>query len=129
MIDRQIASPWHLTVPQVVQCENGETARYVEAQFMGLHKKGFVQPGEWHPVTLWPPLSFRSVWETGRYFLNVRRPHVVVKVFNARDQEAIEGLSKREFFEKHGFVLLKKETAMTAERTGVDNSSRSCLNS
>eukprot|EP00435_Cladocopium_sp_Y103_P017704 s1973_g4.t1 len=90
------------------------TVRFVEAKFMGLHKKDFVEPGVWHPVTLWPPLTFRTLWDTGRYFLNLRRPHVMVKVLNARDQERLEGLSKRDFFEKHGFVLLQKKTAMTA---------------
>ncbi|CAJ1393971.1 unnamed protein product [Effrenium voratum] len=94
-----------------VRCETS----YVEAQFMGLHHKGFVRLGDWHPVTLWPPLSFGSIWETGRYFANLRRPSVTVKVFNAREQEAMEGLSKREFFEKHGFVLLERKTQMRAE--------------
>ncbi|CAE7850801.1 aclN, partial [Symbiodinium microadriaticum] len=90
-------------------------ARFVEAKFMGLHKKGFVRQGDWHPVTLWPPLSFSSVWQTGRYFANLVRPSVAVKVFNAREQEAMEGLSKREFFEKYGFVLLRRPTNMQAE--------------
>ncbi|CAE7417496.1 aclN [Symbiodinium sp. CCMP2592] len=90
-------------------------ARHVEAKFMGLHKKGFVRQGDWHPVTLWPPLSFSNVWQTGRYFANLVRPSVAVKVFNAREQEAIEGLSKREFFEKYGFVLLQRPTKMQAE--------------
>lgn len=80
---------------------------------MGLHRKGLAKLGEWHEVTLYPPLTLRSVWSTFQYFRNIIRPGVGVKVWNARDLEAREGLSKREFFEKHGFVILRRPTAMT----------------
>lgn len=80
---------------------------------MGLHRKGLVAPGEWHPVTLWPPISPVTIWRTALYFRNMIRPHVLVKVWDAREAEAREGLSKVEFFQKHSFVLLHRPTAMT----------------
>eukprot|EP00931_Biecheleriopsis_adriatica_P078127 TRINITY_DN51597_c0_g1_i1.p1 TRINITY_DN51597_c0_g1~~TRINITY_DN51597_c0_g1_i1.p1 ORF type:complete len:361 (-),score=58.59 TRINITY_DN51597_c0_g1_i1:19-1101(-) len=87
----------------------------VEANFMGLHKKGLVNPGEWHTVTLYPPMSMGLIWQTFRYFVNIIRPSVPVKVWNARELEASEGLSKVDFFNKYGFVLLDRQTAMSAE--------------
>jgi len=43
-------------------------------------------------------------------------------VFDARAQEAAEGLSKADFFEKYGFVILDAPTAMTA--SGWEESDR-----
>lgn len=40
---------------------------------------------------------------------------VTMQMHDARALEAAEGLSKREFFHKHGFVLLDHKSAMTAE--------------
>jgi len=91
-----------------------ESLSFVEAQFMGLHRKGLVQPGDWHVVTLYPPMSLGSIWDSVKYFRNIIRPSVMVKVWNARDLEEMERLSKKDFFEKHGFVLLDRRTAMSA---------------
>lgn len=38
-----------------------------------------------------------------------------VQIYDARKLEASEGLSKRDFFHKHGFVLLKHKSNMTSE--------------
>eukprot|EP00929_Paragymnodinium_shiwhaense_P054330 TRINITY_DN27227_c0_g1_i8.p1 TRINITY_DN27227_c0_g1~~TRINITY_DN27227_c0_g1_i8.p1 ORF type:complete len:357 (+),score=31.89 TRINITY_DN27227_c0_g1_i8:53-1072(+) len=38
-----------------------------------------------------------------------------VEMYDARALEAAEGLSKRDFFHKHGFVLLDHQTAMNAQ--------------
>lgn len=38
-----------------------------------------------------------------------------VQIMDARQKEAKEGLSKREFFQKYGFVLLNHETKMSAD--------------
>mmetsp|Transcript_57930 Transcript_57930/g.130281 ORF Transcript_57930/g.130281 Transcript_57930/m.130281 type:complete len:354 (-) Transcript_57930:246-1307(-) len=48
---------------------------------------------------------------------NIRKqqPRTAVRVLDARKKEDEEGLSKREFFEKHGFVLLPHKTQMAAE--------------
>lgn len=97
---------------QVASLEN--PGSFVEAKLTGLHKKGLVAPGEWHVVTLYPPMGPRQIWDTIRYFTNFIRPAVPVKIWNAREAEAREGLSKSEFFQKHGFVLLERPTAMTA---------------
>eukprot|EP00429_Kryptoperidinium_foliaceum_P106385 CAMPEP_0176244474 /NCGR_PEP_ID=MMETSP0121_2-20121125/31449_1 /TAXON_ID=160619 /ORGANISM="Kryptoperidinium foliaceum, Strain CCMP 1326" /LENGTH=250 /DNA_ID=CAMNT_0017584081 /DNA_START=17 /DNA_END=765 /DNA_ORIENTATION=- len=43
------------------------------------------------------------------------RPGVTVKVRDARELEAREGLGKAEFFQRHGFVLLRRPSEMTAE--------------
>jgi len=42
-------------------------------------------------------------------------PQTRVRILDARKKEAEEGLSKREFFDTYGFVLLEHETAMSAE--------------
>lgn len=88
---------------------------FVQAELTGLHKKGLVQPGEWHLVTMHPPFTLSLVWGTIRYVFNHIRPSVPVRVYNARELEAREGLSKAAFFEKHGFVLLHCPTAMVAK--------------
>ena len=73
-----------------------------------------------------PPCSARCLTT----FKNMKkiRPHVEVVVSDARKKEAEEGLSKRQFFEKYGFVLMKHQTKMTNEdwlantsRPGTDN--------
>eukprot|EP00439_Symbiodinium_sp_Y106_P044936 s1402_g5.t1 len=60
-----------------------------------------------------PPCSSRCLMT----FKNLVRKNQanVVEVADARTKEAEEGLSKRDFFEKYGFVLLKHESKMTAE--------------
>lgn len=40
---------------------------------------------------------------------------VPITIYDARAMEAQEGLSKAEFFEKYGFVILDSKTAMTAD--------------
>lgn len=91
----------------------------VEAKFNGLHKKGLVKPGDWQVVTLYPPMGLGNIWDTIQYFRNIIRSPVDVKVWNAREAEAREGLSKVEFFNKHGFVLIERKTAMTAQDWNV----------
>merc|ERR1712080_664979 len=86
-----------------------------EAKFHGMHRKGLVTVGEWHPVTLYPPISARDAFSTMRYFLNVMRKPVMVKVWDAREKETREGLSKAEFFERYGFVLISRKTGMSAQ--------------
>lgn len=81
---------------------------------MNMHKKGLVNVGEWYPVTLSPPLDAGSVFRTIRYYMNIIRPSVNVTVWDAREKEAKEGLSKAEFFERYGFVLIPRHTAMSA---------------
>jgi len=93
--------------------ENGGLS-YVVAQLTGLHKKGFGEFGEWHVVTLHPPMGLREIWNTARFMLNTRGPPIPVKIWDARELEEKEGLSKKEFLEKHGFVLIRKPTAMTS---------------
>jgi len=87
---------------------------FVEAKFMGLHRKGLVQLGDWHVITLYPPMGPKHIWDTFKYFRNIIRPSVSVKVWNAREAQAKEGLSEAAFLQKHGFVALTRTTAMTA---------------
>lgn len=47
------------------------------------------------------------------YGLSIRT--IPITVYDARAKEAEEGLSKAEFFEKYGFVILDAPSAMTAE--------------
>mmetsp|Transcript_6449 Transcript_6449/g.15956 ORF Transcript_6449/g.15956 Transcript_6449/m.15956 type:complete len:314 (+) Transcript_6449:473-1414(+) len=51
----------------------------------------------------------RYIWV---YSIRKSRP---VTVYDARAKEAEEGLSKADFFEKHGFVIVNAKSAMTAE--------------
>ncbi|CAJ1404279.1 unnamed protein product [Effrenium voratum] len=44
-----------------------------------------------------------------------QQPRVPVKIYNAREKQAQEGLSTREFFERYGFVLVEHHTKMTSE--------------
>ncbi len=47
--------------------------------------------------------------------------NVPITIYDARAVEAKEGLSKADFFEKYGFVIMKSKTAMTAEDWEVSN--------
>jgi len=47
--------------------------------------------------------------------MSKQRPKTEVEVLDARKKEQEEGLSKREFFNKYGFVLLSHHTNMTAD--------------
>ncbi|CAJ1433371.1 unnamed protein product [Effrenium voratum] len=61
---------------------------------------------------LCPPCSEKC----RRTALNTRlKLKASVQVLDARKKELEEGLSKREFFEKYGFVLMPHKTQMTAE--------------
>lgn len=86
---------------------------FVLAKFEGMHKRSLGSVGQWHNVRMVPPMTARTVYDSARYYMNMKT--ATVKVWNAREQEAIEGLSKAEFFEKHGFVLLTRPTAMSAD--------------
>eukprot|EP00929_Paragymnodinium_shiwhaense_P079016 TRINITY_DN41048_c0_g1_i1.p1 TRINITY_DN41048_c0_g1~~TRINITY_DN41048_c0_g1_i1.p1 ORF type:complete len:378 (-),score=57.98 TRINITY_DN41048_c0_g1_i1:313-1446(-) len=87
----------------------------IAAKVQGFHRKGLVEVGNWHEVVGAPPFTSSQIYSTFRYWLNSYRNEVTVTVRNAREQEAAEGLSKREFFDKYGFVLLTHKTAMTAQ--------------
>jgi len=60
-------------------------------------------------------LFLGGLWDTivSTYALLMRR--IPVTIYDARAKEAEEGLSKAEFFDKYGFVLLNSKSAMTAE--------------
>jgi len=69
---------------------------------------------EWYTLAMAPPLDIWLALGCLRYYLNTIRPSVAVKVWDARQQEAQEGVTKAEFFRRFGFVLLSHKTAMTA---------------
>lgn len=52
---------------------------------------------------------------------NYLRKSVPITVYDARAKEAEEGLSKADFFEKYGFVILDAKSAMTAEDWEASN--------
>merc|ERR1719277_2851548 len=60
-----------------------------------------------------PPMTAGNLYDSARYYMNMKT--AAVQVWNAREKEAKEGLSKAEFFDRYGFVLIKRGTAMTAE--------------
>jgi len=54
-------------------------------------------------------------------YTNYFRKGFSITVYDARAKEAEEGLSKADFFEKYGFVLLNATSAMTAEGWEASN--------
>ena len=56
-----------------------------------------------------------GLWDTivATYALYMRR--IPITIYDARAKEIEQDLSKAEFFDKYGFVLLESESAMTAE--------------
>ncbi len=60
-------------------------------------------------------LFLGGLWDTivSTYALLMRR--IPITIYDARAKEAEEGLSKADFFDKYGFVLLNSKSAMTAE--------------
>jgi hypothetical protein len=61
----------------------------------------------------WKFLTSGTFWDMAHMYWNSEERSV--PMHDARALEAAEGLSKREFFHKHGFVLLDHKSAMTAE--------------
>lgn len=98
----------------MVSCE-ARPENNIEAKFFNMHKQALVPVGEWHTVNSCPPMSAREFFSSMRYFWNIHREPVPVKIRDARQKEAEEGLSKAEFFQRYGFVLIHRETAMDAQ--------------
>jgi len=101
-----------------VRCEEMRSegaVSHIKAKMLGFHRKGLVDVGDWHCLTMCPPINLAQIYSSVRYYMNMIRPHVVVKIWDAREKEAQEGLSKADFFKKYGFVLISRETAMSAQ--------------
>lgn len=108
---RKDATPNDCTI---VSCETSSGGN-LEAKFSNMHKKGLVPVGQWHLVNSCPPMSAREFFSSMRYFWNIHRDPVTVRVRDARQKEAEEGLSKADFFKRYGFVLINHKTAMDAQ--------------
>eukprot|EP00931_Biecheleriopsis_adriatica_P005765 TRINITY_DN10724_c0_g1_i2.p1 TRINITY_DN10724_c0_g1~~TRINITY_DN10724_c0_g1_i2.p1 ORF type:complete len:373 (-),score=67.55 TRINITY_DN10724_c0_g1_i2:65-1183(-) len=59
-------------------------------------------------------LRFLSSGRVSKTFRALNQKAVKVQMHNARELEAAEGLSKKDFFDKYGFVLLQHQSKMSA---------------
>eukprot|EP00127_Corallochytrium_limacisporum_P007231 Clim_evm4s244 gene=Clim_evmTU4s244 len=60
------------------------------------------------------PLSPKGLWNAGKWYRKMEDRRI--PVHDAREEESKSGLSKSEFFNKYGFVLLSHKTSMTPDQ-------------